>query len=81
MLAYVATDLALQAMQKAGTTDSLKVASVLHSGEFQTIMGSLKFDDKGDPATAPWVVWKVEGGKFVVAPKPVPAPAAPAAKK
>ncbi len=81
MLAYVATDLALQAMQKAGTTDSLKVASVLHSGEFQTIMGSFKFDAKGDPATAPWVVWKAEGGKFVVAPKPVPAPAVPAEKK
>ncbi len=74
MLAYVATDLALQAMQKAGTTDSLKVSSVLHSNEFQTIMGNFKFDTKGDPAKAPWVIWKVDGGKFVVAPKPVPAP-------
>ncbi len=82
MLAYVATDLALQAMRKTGTTDSLQVASALHSGEFQTIMGSFQFDAKGDPAKAPWVVWEAKGGKFQVAPKPATAPvSAPAAAK
>lgn len=51
------------AAQAAGTTDTAKVVDVLKSGQFDTVLGNIGFDEKGD-VTAPGYVfyeWK-DGG-------------------
>ncbi|MGC8762940.1 MAG: branched-chain amino acid ABC transporter substrate-binding protein [Acidobacteriota bacterium] len=81
LYAYTAAVVALTAMEKAGTTDGVEVARTLHKIEVETPFGRLKFDEKGDPQQSPYVMWKVEGGKYVEVPMdapPAPAPAGPA---
>ncbi len=49
-----------QAAEKAGTTDTSEVEEALYTGEFDTVLGKIGFDKKGD-VTAPgyvWYVWK-----------------------
>ncbi|MBK0399367.1 branched-chain amino acid ABC transporter substrate-binding protein [Limibaculum sp. M0105] len=53
---YAAIQAWAQAAAAAGATDMEAVAAALHSGEFDTVLGSLSFDDKGD-VTLPGYVW------------------------
>jgi branched-chain amino acid transport system substrate-binding protein len=80
LYAYTAAVAAFQAMAKAQSTGCIETAKALHAMEVQTPFGPMKFDDKGDPQQSPYVMWKVEGGKFVELPPasaaPAPAPAA-----
>ena len=53
-----------QAVTKAGSTDLRKVVGALRSNKFNTVLGTIGFDKKGD-VTAPgyvWYVWKA--GKY-----------------
>ncbi|MDX1528690.1 MAG: branched-chain amino acid ABC transporter substrate-binding protein [Gammaproteobacteria bacterium] len=53
-----------QAVEKAGTTDTNKVVDALRASQFDTVLGKIGFDKKGD-VTAPgyvWYVWK--GGTY-----------------
>ncbi len=53
-----------QAVEKAGTTDLAKVVASLRKNKFDTVLGNIGFDMKGD-VTAPgyvWYVWK--GGQY-----------------
>lgn len=72
VFAYSAALIALKAMEKAQTKDSIEVAKVMRSSEFETPIGKIKFDKKGDPESSPWAVWKVENGAFVPVPMPPP---------
>ncbi len=45
---YSATEVLLQAVERAGTTDPQKVAEILKSERFETSMGEIGFDEKGD---------------------------------
>ncbi len=57
---YGAIQAWLQAVNKAGTTDPEKIAPVLKADQFETVLGNIGFDDKGD-VTAPgyvFYVWK-----------------------
>jgi branched-chain amino acid transport system substrate-binding protein len=74
LFAYTAAQIALNAAQKAGTTDSIAIAQVIRSQEFDTPFGPMRFNEKGDPSESPWTVWKIEDGKFVLAPRPEPPP-------
>ncbi len=47
-----------QAVAKAGTTDTNKVAEALRANKFDTVLGNIGFDAKGD-VTAPGYVWYV----------------------
>ncbi len=81
LYAYAATTAGLQGIAKTGNTDAREVARTLHKSEVETPLGQLKFDEKGDPQQSPYVMWKVQGGKFIempAQPTPAPAPAAPA---
>ena len=52
-------------MQEAGTTELEAVARVLHSREFETVLGRIGFDGKGD-ITKPGFVWYVwQDGDYV----------------
>ncbi len=45
-----------QAVEKAGSTDTADVIEALNAGQFDTVLGKIGFDDKGD-VTAPGYVW------------------------
>ena len=49
-----------QAVEKAGSADTDPVIKTLKSEKFETVLGNIGFDDKGD-VTAPGYVWYVWG--------------------
>ncbi len=62
---YAAIQLWALAVEKAGTFELAKVSNELKNGKFQTVLGPVGFDQKGD-ITAPgfiWYVWK--DGEYV----------------
>lgn len=62
--AYVAANVLFEALQAAGTTDGRAVAEKLHSLEFSTALGPIRFTEKGDVAQAPYMVWITRGGRL-----------------
>jgi branched-chain amino acid transport system substrate-binding protein len=63
--AYDAANIILTAIQQTAATDGLKLAAYISSNTFKGAFGDIAFDKNGDVAKAPYVVWKVIGGKFV----------------
>jgi branched-chain amino acid transport system substrate-binding protein len=61
---YDAANVLFTAMEKAGTTDADKVAAVMKSQPFDTILGTIEFDAKGDLKQAGYVIWTVKDGKL-----------------
>lgn len=60
---YAAFQVWAQAATKAGTVDPKKVAAALHAGTWDTVLGPLSFDKKGDITTIDYVFydWKKDG--------------------
>ena len=54
-----------QAVARAGSLESSKVIASLRSHQFETVLGKIRFDKKGDviPAAWVWYIWK--NGKYV----------------
>jgi branched-chain amino acid transport system substrate-binding protein len=61
---YDAANVLLTAIDKAGTTDADKVAAVIKSQPFDTILGKIEFDAKGDLKVAGYVIWTIKDGKL-----------------
>ena len=60
LYAYGAVQVWAQAVEKAGSLELNGVVKTLHSEEFDTVLGRIGFDEKGD-VTVPgyvWYVWK-----------------------
>jgi branched-chain amino acid transport system substrate-binding protein len=55
---YAAVQVWAQAAAKAGTTDPQKVAAALHTGTYDTVLGPLSFDKKGDITAIGWAVYR-----------------------
>jgi len=68
--AYDAGNIILTALKEANTTNGKAVSDKLHSMEFSGAVGKIKFDEKGDVTTAPYVVWITRNGKFEEIRKP-----------
>ncbi len=68
--AYDAANILMTAIQAANATDGKSVIEKLHSMEFNGAIGKIRFDEKGDVTSAPYVVWITKDGKFVEAWKP-----------
>ena len=47
-----------------GTTDGKKLVAAIRAIDYNGALGHIQFDAKGDVKESPYVVWKVEGGKF-----------------
>jgi branched-chain amino acid transport system substrate-binding protein len=61
---YAAVQMWAQAVTKAKSTDMAKVTPVLRSGQaFETVMGPIKLDKKGDVMGGGYVFWRFAGGK------------------
>jgi branched-chain amino acid transport system substrate-binding protein len=53
-----------QAANKVGTTDAEEVAAALRDGEYQTVLGNLSFDEKGDRTTSDYVFYIWNSGTY-----------------
>ncbi|GEO82132.1 branched-chain amino acid ABC transporter substrate-binding protein [Pararhodospirillum oryzae] len=53
-----------QAAEKAGSPDAAKVATALHADQFDTVLGKIGFDAKGDVSAPGYVVYKWKGGNY-----------------
>jgi branched-chain amino acid transport system substrate-binding protein len=64
-LTYAAVQVWAEAVQQADSFDPAKVAAALHSGQFDTIIGQVRFDAKGDILGAPreWLWYRWHAGK------------------
>jgi len=70
VLTYASVQVWAAAVQQAGSFDPVKVAAALHSGQFTTIIGQVRFDAKGDVLGAPgqWLWYRWHAGKIEHAP-------------
>ncbi len=66
--AYDAANIILQAIAETGTTDGATMAAYIAKTTFSGAFGKISFDKNGDVTKAPYVIWKVQGGKFVEVP-------------
>lgn len=66
---YECVNIGLKGIEAAGAPDGLLAAEAIHAGEFQTVYGPVRFDEKGDVLHSPYVVWRVEGGQWVQLPQ------------
>ena len=60
---YAALQIWAEAVKKAGTTDSKKVAAAIKAGKWDTVLGPIGYDAKGDITAIDYVfyVWKPDG--------------------
>jgi len=61
---YAAIQAWKHAVESAGTMDSGKVIGALNKGTFKTVLGSFKFDKKGDLSLPPYVFYKWSKGNY-----------------
>ncbi len=64
---YDATNILIEAMQKADTTDGAKVIEAIKAGSFTGVAGTYAYDDKGDMKDGAITVFVVKGGKWEAA--------------
>ena len=55
---YAAFQVWAQAAAKAGTVDSQKVAAAMRTGAWDTVLGPISFDKKGDITSGGWAVYR-----------------------
>jgi branched-chain amino acid transport system substrate-binding protein len=68
LYAYAAVQAWAQAVEKAGTTDPARVAEGLRQQQFDTVLGTIGFDAKGDVTgyePFEWYIWR--GGQYAPA--------------
>jgi branched-chain amino acid transport system substrate-binding protein len=61
---YAAIQAWKQAVEKAGKLDTPKVAAALKSGEFDTVLGRIGFDAKGDVTAPGYVLYEWKDGQY-----------------
>jgi len=61
---YAAMQVIAQGMQAAGAVNGKKLAAALHSGSFDTVVGPIQFDKKGDNVKPNYVLYEWRDGKY-----------------
>jgi len=61
LYAYAAVQAWAQAVKKTGSVKSADIIDTLHKGKFETVLGSIGFDEKGDVTGVTNFVWYVMG--------------------
>jgi branched-chain amino acid transport system substrate-binding protein len=62
---YAAMQIWSQAVKKAGTTDAKKVAETIRTGKWDTVLGPVSYDKKGDITTVDYVFYRwSKDGKY-----------------
>jgi branched-chain amino acid transport system substrate-binding protein len=71
LYAYAAVQVWAQAVEAAGSLDLDPVALAMHSRQFETVLGRIGFDEKGDVTGFDpwqWFVWQADGNYVPLAP-------------
>ncbi|MDD6181171.1 MAG: branched-chain amino acid ABC transporter substrate-binding protein [Desulfovibrionaceae bacterium] len=63
--AYAATQALLNAIDKAQSTDTVKIMEALRSESVETPVGTIKFNAKGDPTGVGLSIYQIRNGKYV----------------
>ena len=68
LTSYTAVQLIAEGIEQAGSTDPFEVAGALRAGSFETPIGTVSYDDKGDMESFEFVVyeWHADGSKTPV---------------
>lgn len=61
---YAAIQSWAQAARTAGSTNGVKVEAALRKGTFDTVIGTVEFDARGDVKTPQYVVYRWQDGKY-----------------
>jgi len=61
---YAAVQIFADAVKAAGNTDLEALVKAMNEGTFNTVLGSLEFDDKGDVTLPGYVFYEWKGGKY-----------------
>lgn len=61
---YAAIQAWAQAAEEAGTTSSAEVTQALNNNAFDTVIGTIRFDEKGDPNLPPFAVYRWKDGDY-----------------
>ncbi len=61
---YAAYEVWAKAVEMAGTTDVAKVSEVIRANSFETVIGTLKFDAKGDVVNPEYVFYVWSKGEY-----------------
>ncbi len=64
LYSYAAIQAWAQAAEKAGTTDAAKVIEALKGNKFNTVLGEIGFDSKGDPTGETYVMYEWSQGEL-----------------
>jgi branched-chain amino acid transport system substrate-binding protein len=62
--AYAAVEVWAAAAKAAGSTDFAKVAAAIAGGTFDTVIGKVSFDEKGDMRLPSFVVYEWKAGRY-----------------
>lgn len=62
--AYVATNVLLNGIKDANSTDGGKISEAIHKIKYDGALGTIEFDDKGDVKLSPYVIWQVKKGSW-----------------
>jgi len=63
---YVTANILFESIEKAGTTDGVKIAEAVRGMEHDTVIGPISFDEKGDVTRSIYTTWIVKDGKYVL---------------
>jgi branched-chain amino acid transport system substrate-binding protein len=65
LLSYAAVQVWAQAVEKAGSLELRKVIAALHIHQFDTVLGRIGFDHKGDLTAQTWIWYVWKGGEYM----------------
>jgi branched-chain amino acid transport system substrate-binding protein len=65
LFTYGAVQAWAQAIEKAGSLELQAVIAPLRNHQFDTVLGRIDFDDKGDVKVSSWIWYVWRGGKYV----------------
>jgi len=65
---YDAANTLLSAIDQAQSTEADKVTAIMKNRPFDTILGKVEFDSKGDVKQSGYVMWTIKDGKLQVLP-------------
>ena len=65
LLSYAAVQVWAQAVEKGGSIESESVIASLHANSFDTVLGSIAFDERGDLRVQSWIWYVWRDGEYV----------------
>jgi branched-chain amino acid transport system substrate-binding protein len=64
LYSYAAVQVIVDALKKVGTVDVAKAATALHHGPYETVVGPLDFDAKGDVTKPDYILYRWSKGDY-----------------